>query len=355
MKKKKRVLVSPLNWGLGHASRCVPIIRELVKRDTDVIIAGEGAALQLLQTEFPNLRSTHLKGLKIRYPRRGSFTLHFALKLPMLFKLIRTENEQLKKIIEEHKIDGIISDNRYGLYSKKVPSVLITHQLFIQSPFLTTRLNRIVRKLTSRFQECWIPDLEGNNNLSGKLAHGHRMTKNTQYIGSLSRFSNASPTSVNDHILIVLSGPEPKRTQLEEVLVNDASKLNRPVKLVRGLVNTDTQINNKSQNLEVIDFLSAIELEQAIKKAALVVCRSGYSSVMDLVALRKKALLIPTKGQIEQEYLGHYLKEKNMFYCVNETNLNLERDVEAALNYSQVLPKETTHRFDFLDRFLEKL
>ena len=170
MQEKKRVIVAPLDWGLGHATRCIPVIRELLRHDVEVIIAADGRAALLLKEEFPQLTHVHLSGYKVRYSSSFSMMLSMALQIPKIIFAIRREHSQLKKIIQQYQPQAIISDNRYGLWNKKIYSVFITHQLMVKCPkplsFLESILHRIILSYVNRYHECWIPDVDGEENIS---------------------------------------------------------------------------------------------------------------------------------------------------------------------------------------------
>lgn len=349
-------MIAPLNWGLGHASRCIPIIKLLQEKGAEVIIAAEGRVLQLLKHEFPNLEFVEFRGLKIKYPKNGALLLHFALRLPQLFQAVKKENLYLKKIVREHKIDGIISDNRYGVYHKGKPSVIITHQLFIESPIFKKTLENIIKKLVTKFGECWIPDFAGEQNLSGSLSHKKELPVSCRFIGTLSRFNSTNVEGdLKRQILVMLSGPEPQRSILEEKLKTELIQSKYSVLMVRGVVEETQKREVLSKKVETVNFLNSSELEKEINASELVICRSGYSSVMDLVSLKKNALLIPTPGQTEQEYLARYLSEKNCFTFTTQDSLALKDSIKEAMGkksekFELDLPTDTS----YLDEFLAK-
>lgn len=356
MQKKVNILVAPLNWGLGHASRCVPIIQELLNRGVTVFIASNGGALALLKEEFPELEVLALDGITIRYPKHRFFMLHFLFQLPRLLRSMKQEHNQLLKLVEKYELDAVISDNRYGLYHHKIPSVLITHQLFIKSSFGSRQLHHWVYKLVERFTYCWVPDYPKEKSLSGDLAHQRSCPDNTSYIGALSRFKAISSTSkYKRKLLVVLSGPEPSRSVFEEKLLKQLLSFEIPCLVVQGIVSEQQQGERLSNHVERINFLNQEQLQDEISNSELVLCRSGYSSIMDLYRLRKKALLVPTKGQVEQEYLAKYVLEQKLFYTVNEDDLELEKHMKKALEFKQHLPEEGTSNTTHIDLLITSL
>jgi len=329
MLNKKRILIAPLNWGLGHASRCIPIIRELLEKENEVILAAEGSPLKLLQEEFPNLQAIELKGPEIRYPKKLPIPIYFALKMPQLLLALKAEQKALEAIIEQEKIEVVISDNRYGLHHEKVHSILITHQLFVKSPIFERHVQQFIHSQIQQFDECWIPDFEGEENLSGELSHGQSKLTNLKFIGALSRFKKGE-VAVKGHarnLMVVLSGPEPHRSNFEAKIVQQLKQIDVTALVVKGVIKEDVQTEKINDQLSLVSHLPSATMREEMLKSAIIICRSGYSSLMDLHALDKKALIVPTKGQTEQEYLANYWGEKENFYAVKEEEMNLGEDL----------------------------
>lgn len=309
--------MAPLDWGLGHATRCIPIIRALVTNGFNVIIAADGAQAHLLNQEFPMLTILPIPGYRVRYAgTRIGLALALIKQLPRLKKLISEEHQWLQQVIDQHQIHLVISDNRYGLYSQKVSCIFITHQLTIKAPFgwLQKMMQRINYRYINRFSACWVPDTEAEPNLAGILSHPRQLPAvPVRYMGILSRFQEKKPGKKYDYC-ILLSGPEPQRSILEEKFIQGLSKLNSTCLLVRGKPGEAENIFI-SENVTVKNHLRGSELEEAINQSNYIVCRSGYTSVMEMLSLHKKAILIPTPGQTEQEYLARRLQEKG--YCLS--------------------------------------
>lgn len=313
----KKVIVAPLNWGLGHASRCVPIIKHLIENNFTPIIASDGKALNFLSKEFPNLETVNLPSYNISYGKNVKWNLFkktFAIK-----KAVRQERRVLEKYLGENSdVIGVISDNRFGMFSKKKPSVYITHQINVLSGLLTPLTSFFHQRIIKNFNECWIPD-EPNSKFSGKLSLSNRKL-NQKHIGILSRFNKVEIEKTID-ILIVLSGPEPNRSLLEYKLQQIFEKTQKNVWLIRGVIEEGQVIEEKG-NVKIFNFMLSEELEKTMNSAKLIICRSGYTSIMDLVALNKDALLIPTENQSEQEYLAKYLQDQECFKFLEEKKLD---------------------------------
>lgn len=318
MKQTPTILVAPLNWGLGHATRCIPIIRSLQTNGFGVIIGSDGASLALLRKEFPEIKTVCLPSYHISYAKKKSqFKAHFLKRSPKLLKAIRAEHKALDGLITSHHIGGVISDNRLGLYSSRIPTVFMTHQLQVLSGFTTPLTTYLHTRFTKRFDECWVPDYQGEPNVSGALGHPKKVLSNVRYIGPLSRFKKDTLPKKWD-ILALLSGPEPQRTYLEEKLLIELKKYNGTVLLVRGVI--ESKETKQLKNITIKNYLTSQELEKTLNQSAIVISRSGYTTVMDLIALEKKAFFIPTPGQTEQEYLAQRLKVLRIApFCTQET------------------------------------
>ena len=313
----KKIIIAPLNWGLGHATRCVPIIKELQKSNFTPVIASDGTALQFLIKEFPSLEFFELPSYKISYGRNLKWSL--IRKIPTIVRAVHKERLLIQEYIHQNPdVVGIISDNRFGCYYTKIPSVYITHQLNVLSGFLTPVTSFFHRRVIRKYNECWIPD-EENSLYSGKLSRSSK-NLNQKYIGVLSRFKKQElPQDID--VLILLSGPEPNRTRLEIKLTSIFKTSSKKVYLIQGIVEK-TQKTTKENQLTIVNFMLTKQLEHTLNLSKMVICRAGYSSVLDLVSLRKKALLIPTKFQNEQEYLAKYLQQKGYFSFVKERKVN---------------------------------
>lgn len=249
---------------------------------------------------------------------------------PKFLCAIAREHFQLEKIIREYSIDAVISDNRYGLWTKKIPCVLLTHQLYIQVPqhlqWLRTPVNALNHFFIKKFTRCWVPDVQGDSNLSGALSHGNNIPANVEYIGMLSRFS-AQPADKKYDLLVVLSGPEPQRTILEKKIIEQMIALPFYTLLVRGV----TEENKRGQltpAVECIAHLTSAGLNEALLQSDFVLCRSGYSTLMELASLGKSAILVPTPGQTEQEYLARFFSEKKFGVMQEQDALDIKSGLE---------------------------
>jgi hypothetical protein len=332
-----KVLVAPLDWGLGHATRCIPIINQLLVAGCETIIASEGSQSLLLRAEFPGLKHTELRGYRIKFGgNRLQSLFRIILQIPKILIQIKRENSWLKRYLREEKIDMVITDNRYGLYSPKIFSVFITHQLMICTPFgkiVEKTLQKINYRFINKFNCCWIPDMEKENGYAGKLSHPPRLPRVPLfYIGLLSRFEIRKSFSARYDILLLLSGPEPQRTIFEQLLIKECKKIPGRILLVRGLP-ADKNQGNVFPGIESHNHLPATLLNNIICESDFIVCRPGYSTVMDIVKLGGKSIMVPTPGQTEQEYLAAYLLENKVACCIRQENFSLCRAMEMAANF----------------------
>jgi uncharacterized protein (TIGR00661 family) len=307
----KNILIAPLNWGLGHATRCIPIIRALQENNYIPIIASDGIALDLLRKEFPYLKTVELPSYHIEYAKKGKhFKWKLVKSLPKMIDAILREKKMVAGLITELDIDGIISDNRLGVFSKKVPTVFITHQLNVMTGNTTWLTSKIHQKIIKKFTACWVPDFEGTPNLAGDLSHIKSEKINLKYIGPLSRM-HKKEASIKYELMIILSGPEPQRTLLEERLKTEIENYSKNVVFIKGLVEKE-QKKEQVKNITYYNFMNSRQLEHTFNESELVLCRSGYTTIMDLAKLEKKAFFIPTPGQYEQLYLAKKLEEEGI-------------------------------------------
>jgi uncharacterized protein (TIGR00661 family) len=319
LKFVKKIIVAPLNWGLGHAARCVPIIHFLLENKYVPIIASDGDALLFLQKEFPTLERLELPSYGISYAKNLKRSL--VVQLPRILKAIRSEHKIIQKYIEEHtEVIGIISDNRFGVRSTRIPSVYITHQITVISGITTVISSKIHQKIIQKFDECWVPDSKYHK-LSGLLSQVRSEKMNLKFIGVLSRFKKESIPKVNA-ILVVLSGIESQRKPLEEKMLLALKNYQGTIVLVQGRIQKEQTVNVVN-GIKIYNYLLSSELEKEINQSELIICRSGYSSIMDLAVLHKKVFFIPTPNQPEQEYLASYLKEQNLAPFCKEQDFNV--------------------------------
>ncbi|MDE3234446.1 MAG: glycosyl transferase family 28 [Bacteroidota bacterium] len=334
------MLIAPLDWGLGHATRCIPITKSLINNGFNVLIAASGAQQKLLQKEFPAIEIIHIDGYNIQYATSKKW-LPFKIlwQLPKIFKAIRAEHRWLNRLMHERKIDYIISDNRYGLWNKKIISVFITHQLRIKAPF--TWLEALMQKINyhhiNRFNVCWVPDAPpAQMPIGGDLSHPLQKPAITvSYIGLLSRFSlpTATTKEFTYDFCILLSGPEPQRTLLEQKLLSQIKDTRYSVVLIQGKPSL-SPAEALNESVRIISHLPGESLQKILQQSEFIISRSGYTTVMEVIALQKKAIFIPTPRQTEQEFLAKELMDKQLCYSVSQERFSWDEVVVAAKNFS---------------------
>ncbi len=338
LRRKFRILVAPLDWGLGHVTRCVPIINEFLANDCDVWLAGDSTQEVLLRSEFPRLPFLTLPGYRIEYSKTpGGLLWKLILQVPRIISAIKVEHRWLNRIINTHGIDAVISDNRFGLYHSYVPCVFVTHQLTIKSPmgeWSEWLLQKWNYKYINRFKECWVPDFAGEKNLAGELSHPTILPGvPVKYIDPLSRFEKKELPEIEGHLLFILSGPEPQRTILENKIINEVSHYPGTASIARGLPLSQSVIPSTGM-IKFYNHLSATQLNEEIEKADWVISRSGFSTIMDIARLQKKSILIPTPGQTEQEYLAKFLLEKKAAYTIEQREFFLNPVLDEAKKFN---------------------
>lgn len=335
------MLVAPLEWGLGHATRCVPIIKELIFNGCTVVIAADGGTKELLMEEFPQLEFLSLVPYKVRYGSSAkTLAVKLASQIPKILSVIYRENKWLKNAVQEHKLDAVISDNRFGLYHPGIPCIYITHQLQIKTGHAAT--DAMVRKLhhwfISKYTSCWVPDYEKMPGIAGELSHPRDRPKNIIYIGCLSRFEKLKNPGAKYDLLFSMSGPEPQRSIFEKLMIEQAKDFDGKVLLLRGLPGKDVKSIETPAHIEVKNHLKGDALSEAMQSAEWMISRSGYTTIMDILKIQRKTILIPTPGQTEQEYLAKSLSSERVFFTAKQEEFSLKQMMRFAEGFPLVTP-----------------
>lgn len=333
--QKARILVAPLDWGLGHATRCIPLMTHLTEScSAKITVAATGPQQAIIREAFPDTQFLAPPLYDINYHKNRAVTIaRLVFAMPGILQTIRAEAKWLEAVLRKQHFDAIISDNRYGLSNPAVPSYFITHQLLVKTAF-GNAVNRLVQrrlyKMINRFSECWVPDYAKEPSLAGELSHPvHLPAIPLRYIGPLSRLKPMPPNG-NTQLLVLLSGPEPQRTLLENrILAQWNARPGESMVLVRGLPLEKTALN-PIRNARIFNHLATNELSQELANARAVLCRSGYSSIMDLLPLEKQCFMVATPGQTEQEYLARFLAAQGRITAIDQNQLQLT-DLLAAI------------------------
>ncbi len=334
------VLLSPLNWGLGHASRDVPVIRELLRRHHEVTIAAGGTALLLLKKEFPDCRCIDFPDYPLVNNTGRLFFPRFTSHVPALVKSFADERKNLVKILSDTEYDLIISDSRPGVYSEDIPSLQITHQVHQSFPFIVWPIEIVGLYINGRafhkFDRIIIPDNPpGPLALAGKLSRttGSGLKKKSYYYSGILASVPGVPKSREIDYLFLVSGMEPQRTALEKILLPQVGEVPGKKVVILGKP-SEEKMQRYDENTIVYSSVSYAEKMQLMSSASCVVSRSGYTTMMDLAEIgTKKGLFIPTPGQYEQEYLSSYYQRKGWFPSVNQFRIRLSRHVGNTSGY----------------------
>lgn len=316
-----------------------------MQKDWEVVIASDGDALALLSEEFPQLKTYELPGYDIKYPYRYLLGNMFS-NLRSFSKGAYREHQVMQEITDKEQPDLIFSDNRYGVRSSECKSIFMGHQLRLKAgnalfSYLGSRINQ---RLISQFDELWVPDYENGQALAGILSKA-KMEIPVQYIGPLSRFENMD-VAIEYDLCAIISGPEPQRTSLQEILIDQLSKLDEQTVIVLGKVGdpVDYMLNDTTR---IIGYMTSEHLNELINRSKVIIARSGYSTIMDMEKLDKQAILIPTPGQTEQIYLANHLANRSKFICQSQKKINIPVALEKLLKKQKYFKR--TGVFDIED------
>jgi UDP:flavonoid glycosyltransferase YjiC (YdhE family) len=357
-KKPLHVAVAPLNWGLGHATRCIPLIETMMDMGVQVTIIGWGESAALLKKLFPTVHHVNSPGFTITYGRnKVEGIIKLARIVVGLNNLIKKEKKWLANWLTKNNIDALISDNRYGLHNSAIPCVFMTHQLAVQTGlggFVNNLVQKLLYKHINQFSNCWVVDTEKPPGLSGLLGHPNKMPNiPSAYLGVLTRFSKLELPIVPNSIAVISSGPEPQRSILLNTLISQAAKLPQYNFTIFGHAN----VESLPKHITVIPNASTAEINRICNQAELLISRSGYTTVMDMMYLGKKCIVVPTPLQQEQQYLGHHLAKNGWVTCVKQDEIDLKTIIEKvkATNMQPVFSFNKDEYKEPLAEFLNKL
>jgi UDP:flavonoid glycosyltransferase YjiC (YdhE family) len=338
--RRKTILYCVLNWGLGHATRSLPVIRALRERGDSVVIASTGRSLALLRRESPGCVFVDLPDYDVRYARsRLGLLPGLLLRTPGILRRLSLEQSAVESLVDRFRPDAVVSDNRYGCYSTRVPSHFMTHQLRFSLPrglgraaVLSECFNRFC---FLRYRSIWVPDDAGTPNLSGALSHDCRLARDPKirYVGPLSSLGAGRLPAGGEEfdVLFLISGPEPQRTAFERMVLERISGFRGRAAVVLGKPESDAGgVPADTAGARFHAHLGRADLLPLIRRSRLVVARSGYSTLMELAALGRRAVLVPTPGQTEQEYLGRHAMRAGFFFSVPQKRFDLETALSGA-------------------------
>lgn len=340
----KKILVAVLDWGLGHATRSLVLIQALQQRGCRVSVAASGDALVLLKKELPGVEAFELPGYNPVYPASGAMVFKMGLQLPHFINVINSEQQAIENLVKEHAIDVVISDNRYGAYSKKVKSVFVSHQLQVLMPaafkWMQPAVNYFNHRQISRFTACWAP--APANHPFAELMPAATLQPPVQYIGYLSRLQFVQQP-LTYKLAVLCSGPEPQRSLFEQIALKELQQVEGNVLLIRGKPAETKAPVTSTGNVTVVNFLDSAAMSKAMAQSEFILTRPGYSTVMDLGKLGKKAIFVPTPGQTEQEYIGEVLMKNGTALCMPQHKFNLQQALKLSVNYTGFKPTADDH------------
>ena len=297
--------------------------------NNNIIIGAGEEHLSLFRNELPGLTYINFPGFRPGYSRFFPQYISLLFKIPVLMYHIIQEHYRLKKIIAKYDVDIVISDNRFGLWNTNVTTVYITHMPLIPFPPSMKLLEPIGvlihRRIIKKYNFCFIPDLPGDLNLSGRLSHSIKLPDNVRYIGILSKFMSTEQSPENKpvkfrHNTVILSGPEPQRKILKQKLVTLLIDKEPYTVFFEGKPENKNQVSEYG-NIIFYNHLRSVQMKEIIGESDIIISRSGYTTIMELVSLGCSAIIIPTPGQTEQEYLADYLSEKGWFKTFKQSEI----------------------------------
>jgi UDP:flavonoid glycosyltransferase YjiC (YdhE family) len=302
---QKRILLSPLNWGMGHVARCIPLIATFFKNGNTVIVAATDDQAAIFRTYFPSIELVKHEGYPFVFAGKGNFSLDLARQFKGLKKRLYDEIEQTEKLVRDLNIDLVISDHRYGFRSKQVPSIVLTHQMNLPVRWFEGWVQKMHERFLRQFDEIWIPDT-ADSSLAGQLSENLK-NFNCTYIGALSRFQLNEISAVKTiDAVVIASGPsiyaeQFVREQLKKLAADTNTIIIASPEVKKNLGVIEVSIQSSE------DWKSCDEI---ILKARKIISRCGYTTLMDLSVLKVPFSLTPTPGQREQEYLYQYWASK---------------------------------------------
>ena len=346
-----KIFFPVLNWGLGHASRSLPLIKQYQAAGHEVLPAADGESLSMLRKELPDQLVLQLPGYGIQYVSRF-MPVNMLKHGPGMLRTMKAEHELTRAIVEKHHIDCIISDNRYGCYHHAVPSALITHQLqvFTGQKLLDVYIRRQIRNWFKRFSEIWIPDQAPPMSITGDVSGIDTNPVPKYYLGIISEL-HSKPAAGKFDAVAVISGPEPQRTHFEQMIMKQLSSLEGNFAIVRGRPDLNEPVKEEG-NLVIYPFLSRAELSSLLNETEIVISRSGYTTLMDLANTRHKAILCPTPGQYEQIYLADRLDHLGQCVYVRQDHLDLEKALETVQHKSPIGLDTSNGEHDYITRLM---
>lgn len=335
----RRTLFAVHDWGLGHATRSLVLIRALLERGDDVtVVSAEGSGLQLLRVELgSSCRFIVFHDIPKPFSRwPAMFYVRMSLATPVVLARFKQEHRFVEKLVARDHYDCIVSDSRFGMWSRAVPSYCILHSLRQIIPGRPRHLERLVeygqRNLTRHFTRILIPDMETDGGLSGDLGHDPDLDWGQDRLAYIGPLSSITPTSADPDIdcFFSISGIEPQRSLMAQKVLDALPRLDGRIVVALGQPGKADDCRHIG-NATVYGYLDRQAQSEMLTRARLVMTRSGYTTLMELAGLGKQALFVPTPGQSEQEYLARFHHDKGHVWSTTQRELDLATDIEHAL------------------------
>jgi UDP:flavonoid glycosyltransferase YjiC (YdhE family) len=295
----QKVLISPLNWGMGHVARSIAIIQQLIDQQNQVFVACEDDQKAVFECYFSQLHFISHRPYPFQFSGKGKWAWDLFRQRKKLLERFAEENNEVTVYISDFQIDVVISDHRYGFFSTTKPSIFITHQLHLPLKWFQKPMQFIHQKLLQNFSSVWVLD-EENSSLAGKLSEKIKH-KDLHYIGWKSRFQLSGHDSKACDNLYLVSGPLPySQDFLNECVEMAWQKSGNNVCIFPSNLVLPLQL---PLNLTCLPANDWQDVDAYFRGARFIISRAGYTTIMDLKVLNKKSMLIATPGQAEQEYL----------------------------------------------------
>lgn len=323
MDHEKHILFCILDWGFGHATRSTPIIQLLNSKGYKLTIATSKVLYeQYVKKEFKDVSFYELKAYQPKYAKGKRQVLKLIKQVPRFLIVYLSDKRRVNKIARMRHVDVIFSDGRFSCRSRRIRSVYISHQLNILKTGSLSKwgmASKLHQWIIRKFDICLVPD--DKNGVFGKLTHNEKLGNKIRYIGYLSRYRGFELKRSRKYILAILSGPEPQRSLLEEKILNSATHIKEKLILVRG--SEKVLRHDIPENVRVYNIVQSPVLIKLLQDCSYVISRSGYSSIMDLLVLNQHAIVIPTPGQSEQEYIASVCHKKHWFVVQDQQSLKI--------------------------------
>jgi len=333
----RRILFAVHDWGLGHATRSLVLIRALVQRgDAVTILMAESPGLALLRAELGDACEFYpyedIPKPFSRYP--AVFYFRMSCSVPQIWLRFTLEQRLTERLVRERRLDAVVSDSRLGVWSREAPSYCVFHSLRQIIPGRPRQLERIVeraqRYALRGYRAILVPDVEGDDALAGDLAHDLDVDWRGKlvYIGPLSELQPNGAAEDIDYFFSI-SGVEPHHTMLAERVLAALPALRGRSVVALGRPGSAADVRTVG-NATIHGYLDRRAQGEMLARARVIVGRSGYTTLMEAAGFGKRALFVPTPGQSAQEYLAKFHCERGRVFSTVQSALDIACDLARA-------------------------